>query len=443
MSAQSAQWVATARLLRRTGFGTTGPRVDAVVGQDWSRYLDALLDADPEADPGARATPMPIVPSVQPYPTAKVGEDQHDFAARAKEWNRLIAAQVDELAEWWVRRFAAVHEPIHEKLTLIWHNHFATSAAKVQFSTYMGAQNRKLRNLKLGDFRTLAYAMLTDAAMLFWLDGKDSVASSPNENLSREFMELFALGQGNGYTEADVKEGARALTGWTIAPDGRTRMVADKHDSRSKTVLGQTGNLDAAGFCDAVLKHPASAPYIASRLWQQLASDTPPSPQTLDRLVSAYGTGRNLKALTKAILLDPEFVTGSSVNNPVEWLIGVVRTLGLTLDTVELHRTAFDILTTLGQKPLYPPDVAGWPHGRAWVSTASFNSQTWAAGQLAERGDLSIIESAGKSDRIDAAGYLIGVGAWTDQTVAGIKPFIDDPRSLFVAAVNTPEYLTT
>jgi uncharacterized protein (DUF1800 family) len=307
----------------------------------------------------------------------------------------------------------------------------------------MGAQNQKLRTLKLGDFRELAYAMLTDAAMLSWLDGKDNVASSPNENLSREFMELFALGQGNGYTEADVKEGARALTGWTIAPDGQTRMVADNHDARSKIVLGETGNLDAAEFCDAVLKQPASAAHVASRLWQQLASDTPPSPQALNRLVSAYGPRRDLKALTKAVLLDPEFVTGASVISPMEWMFGVIRTLGVALDTVELQRGALDIVSNLGQKPLYPPDVSGWPYGRAWVSTASVASQTWAAGKLAKTGDLSSVEEAAEGDRIDAVGYLIGVGAWTDHTVAGLKPFVKNPEYLFTAAVNTPEYLTT
>jgi uncharacterized protein (DUF1800 family) len=410
------------------------------VAQDWSSYLDRLLDADPEADPGAQATPMPIVPSAPPYPTATAGQDQ---SVAIVNWGRLVAHQAQELAEWWVRRFAAVHEPIHEKLTLIWHNHFATSVEKVQLSTYMGAQNRKLRTLMLGDFGALAYAMLTDAAMLCWLDGGDNVAASPNENLSREFMELFVLGQGNGYTEADVREGARALTGWTVEPDGRTRVLPNRYDGRSKTVLGRTGDLDAGEFCDAVVAHPASGPYVAARLWQQLASDTPPSPPTLDRLVRAYGPGRNLKALTKAILLDPEFVTGSSVNSPVEWLLGIVRTLGLTLDTADLRRATLDMLTTLGQRPFSPPDVAGWPHGRAWVSTASITSQTWAASELAERGDISTIEDAGKDDRIDAAGYLIGVGTWTDRTAAGLKPFTNDPKKLFTAAVNTPEYLTS
>jgi uncharacterized protein (DUF1800 family) len=307
MSTQSARWIATARLLRRTGFGTSGPRVDALVGHDVGAYLDRVLASDPETDPGARATPMPDYPDVPRYP----GE-QADAAAK-DAWNQLVDGEMAELTRWWLRRMVAVEEPIHEKLTLVWHNHFATSALKTRFACYMSAQNRTLRSLKLGDFRTLGYAMLTDAAMLSWLDGKDNVAGSPNENLSREFMGLFALGHGNGYTEGDVREGARALTGWTNDLSGRTRLRDAEHDSGIKTVLGVTGQLNAAGFCDAVLNHPNSARYVASRLWRQLASDAPPEEQTLTRLVAAYGAGRDLKALTKAILTDPTFGSGSAI----------------------------------------------------------------------------------------------------------------------------------
>jgi uncharacterized protein (DUF1800 family) len=337
----------------------------------------------------------------------------------------------------------AVHEPIHEKLTLLWHNHFATSAAKVAYARYMGPQNQKLRSLKLGDFRALAYAMLTDAAMLNWLDGKDNIATSPNENLAREFMELFALGHGNGYTERDVKEGARALSGWTVNLDGATFVDGTHHDAKEKTVLGVSGNLDTAAFCDAVLDHPNSAAYVASRLWQQLASDTPPTPETLQRLVSAYGPGRDLKALTGAILTDPEFVNGASVNGPVEWLIGVVRTLGVSIESNDMAYAVNALLTGLGQRPFYPPDVSGWPRGRAWVSTASIATQTWAASELAKKADLSTIENAGADDRIDAVGYLIGIGGWTDRTAEVLKPFAKDPPLLFTAAVNSPEYLTS
>lgn len=437
MSTQSAHWIAAARLLRRTGFGVVGPAVDALVGTNWSAYLDGVLNADPEADPGALATPMPVVASAPKFPG-------NDASASAKdEYNRRTDEQMMELTRWWLTRMVAVREPIHEKLTLLWHNHFATSALKVRYATYMAAQNQKLRTLKLGDFRALAYAMLTDAATLTWLDGKDNVAASPNENLSREFMELFALGHGNGYTEADVKQGARALTGWKCDLQGNTSVRPDKHDETDKTVLDVSGNLDAGGFCDAVLRHPNSARYVSTRLWQQLASDSLPSPQTLNRLIGAYGPGRDLKALTKAILLDPEFGTGRVINTPVEWLIGVIRTLSVPVDSTEMAYAVDGLLTGLGQKPFYPPDVAGWPRGRVWVSTASTAAQLWAASELAQRGDLSTIESAGADDRIDAAGYLIGVGAWSDRTVDALKPFTSDPRRLFTAAVNTPEYLTS
>jgi uncharacterized protein (DUF1800 family) len=159
--------------------------------------------------------------------------------------------------------------------------------------------------------------------------------------------------------------------------------------------------------------------------------------------VSAYGPGRDLKALTKAILTDPEFVNGASVNGPVEWLIGVVRTLGASIESNDMAYAVNALLTGLGQRPFYPPDVSGWPRGRAWVSTASIATQTWAASELAKKGDLSTIENAGPDDRIDAVGYLIGIGAWTDRTAEVLKPFAKDPPLLFTAAVNSPEYLTS
>ncbi|BBZ10873.1 DUF1800 domain-containing protein [Mycobacterium branderi] len=438
MAGQSDRWITTARILRRAGFGVSGPTVDAVVAQDWPTYVAAALNSDPDADPGARATPMPTFA----VPRAP-GKDATKEARKAH--NRQLSEQMSELSAWWLRRMASVEQPVHEKLTLLWHNHFATSAQKVRVADYMAAQNQKLRTLKLGDFRTLAYAMLTDAAMLRWLDGQSNTAKAPNENLAREFMELFALGHGNGYTEDDVRAGARALTGWVIKPSGETSMMPKRHDNTAKTVLGATADFDAAGFCDTVLAQPKSAQYVAGRLWQQLASDEPPSHAALDRVVAAYGPGRDLKALTAAILTDDEFVGARAaiVNTPVEWLIGMVRTLRVPLDTPKRLKTVDATLKALGQRPFYPPDVGGWPHGQVWLSTASADVRFRAASNLARAGDLSTIEDTGAGDRIDAAGYLIGVGTWSDRTVAALKPLVRKPVQLLAAAVNTPEYLTS
>lgn len=438
MPGQSAQWVATARVLRRAGFGVTGPEVDAVVTRDWPAYVDAMLGANPDADPGAVATPMP---SLDPPRAPGKGATP---AAR-KQFGHQLAEQAGILSGWWVRRMVAVQQPVHEKLTLLWHNHFATSAQKVRVAAYMAAQNQKLRTLSLGDFRTLAYSMLADAAMLRWLDGQTNTAKAPNENLAREFMELFALGHGNGYTENDVRAGARALTGWVIAADGQTSLAPKRHDSTTKTLFGRTGNFDAAGFCDAVLAQPKSAEYVAGRLWQQLASDEPASPEALDRLVSAYGPGRNLRALTRAILTDNEF-TGSRaavVNTPIEWLVGVMRALRVPVSNPAQLKMAEATLRALGQRPFYPPSVGGWPHGQVWLSTASAQARLHTASRMAHAGDLSGIESTAPGDRIDAVGYLIGVGSWSDRTADALEPLVHKPPQLVAAAVSTPEYLTS
>lgn len=437
MPGESTRWISTARGLRRAGFGVTGPEVDAALARDWPSQIDTMLGANPDADPGAIATPMP---SLQ----APRAPGKGATPAARKQYNGQLSEQQRALSDWWLSRMISVRQPVGEKLTLLWHNHFATSAQKVRAAAYMAAQNQKLRTPSLGNFRALAYAMLTDAAMLRWLDGQSSTARAPNENLAREFMELFTLGHDNGYTEDDVRNGARALTGWVIGADGHTSLAPKRHDGTAKTLFGQTRDFDAAGFCDAVLAQPKSAEYVAGRLWRQLASDDPPSRPALDRLVSAYGPGRNLRALTRAILTDDEFVHGRAtvVNPPVEWLVGVMRALRVPLDP-STRKLADATLRALGQRPFYPPSVGGWPRGQVWLSTASAEARLRAAGRLAHAGDLSGVESAAVGDRIDAVGYLIGVGDWSDRSADALQPLVRNPPQLVAAAVNTPEYLAS
>ncbi|AQT81291.1 hypothetical protein B1R94_21590 [Mycolicibacterium litorale] len=439
MPGQPRQWNTTARVLRRCGFGVTGAEVDAVTTTGWQQYLASALASDPDADPGALATPMPSLDLL-----VKPRRNAVPFA-QYRQYFRDLNAQMSELSWWWLTRMVQVQEPVHEKLTLLWHNHFATSAAKVKVATYMAAQNQTLRTRKLGDFRDLAYAMLTDAATVMWLDGQTNTAAAPNENLAREFMELFALGHGNGYDEDDVRNGARALTGWVVDRDGATAFKPHRHDSTTKTVLGVTGDLGAAEFCDAVLAAPKSAEFVVGRLWRQLAIDSPPSDAVTQRLLSAYGPGRDLRALTVAVLTDREFVAAPAgiVNTPVEWLVGVLRAGKVPLDTPRLTASVTGALRTLGQRPFYPPSVGGWPHGPAWLSTSSASTRFQIAEVLARAADLSTIESAAPSDRVDAVGYLIGIGSWSDRSVAALKPSTDNPAALFVTAVNTPEYLTS
>ncbi|MGV9665557.1 DUF1800 domain-containing protein [Nocardia niigatensis] len=432
---RSAEWMATARVLRRTGFGATGPEIDAV--SDVAGYLRTALTTDPEADPGARATPMPEL-----VPPAPLGKDAP--ADARKQYQARITGQLDALTWWWLRRMAAVRVPVREKLTLLWHNHFATSAGKVRNAAEMAAQNRTLRTGGTGDFSALAYAMLTDPAMLRWLDGVANTAKAPNENLSREFMELFALGHGNGYTETDVREGARALTGWTIT-GGTAAFDARRHDPGAKTVLGMTGALDARSFCDAVLARPESARFVAGRLWQQLASDETPSDAALNRLTAAYGPGRDLSALVTAVCTDPEFTTARDtvVHGPVEWLIAAVRAFKIPLTQDAEARALAGTLRTLGQLPFYPPSVGGWPRGQGWMSSAAAQIRLTAAMDLMKKADLSPITQAGRPDRLDATAYLLGLGSWSDRSAEVLATAVDQPSRLAALAINTPEYLTS
>ncbi|ETB05211.1 hypothetical protein P863_20635, partial [Mycobacterium avium subsp. silvaticum ATCC 49884] len=165
----------------------------------------------------------------------------------------------------------------------------------------------------------------------------------------------------------------------------------------------------------------------------------------LDRLVAAYGPGRDLRALTRAILTDPEFTgaRASMVNTPIEWLIGVIRSLRVPVDDPKRLKMIDATLRTLGQRPFYPPSVGGWPSGQVWLSTASAGARLRAATELAHAGDLSGIENTPPTDRIDAVGYLIGVGAWSDRTARALQPLVGQPPRLVATAVNTPEYLTS
>ena len=440
MSTQSTEWIDAARVLRRSGFGTTGAAVDAVLKtDDLATYIDEALSVDASKDPGSAATPLPDLQIKAAKPEKKT------TTAIRKTYNKDIAERRTDLMGWWLQRLVSVEQPLVEKLTLLWHNHFATSLDKVRYPAFMAAQNEKIRSLCLGDFRDLALAMLTDGAMVRWLDGHTNRVGSPNENLAREFLELFALGHGNGYSEEDVREGARALTGWTVDDDGTTTLVGKRQDVKAKTVLDAKGNLDAVKFCDAVLSHPNSPRFVAGRLWQQLASDSKPKSATLKRLLTAYGPDRDLRMLTKAVLTDPAFFDRDTtvIIGPVEWLVGLHRAVGAPIDDSKRATRATKTLKSLGQLPFYPPSVGGWAGGQSWLSAAAAGIRLRSAAEVVRDGDISVVESASAGDRLDAVGYLLGIGAWSNGTTQALKPLRENAPALVASAANTPEYLVS
>ena len=436
MTSGSAEWVAAARLARRLGFGATGSTVDAVLREGRPAYLDRVLATDVKTDRGVLATPAPDLAFVE---RVKAGGD----AAKRQASQTQLRQERQQLVAWWLRRMSVATEPWVERRTFYWHNHFATSLAKVQQPAMMLRQNQTLRSLGGGTFHDLAHAVLTDAAMLRWLDGNKNTKAAPNENLSREFMELFALGHGDGYTEDDVKQGARALTGWVIDPDGSTSLRPTRHDDGVKTFLGVTGNLDASGFADAVLARPQSATYVLGRMWRSLVSPTPPSAATLAAVLAAYGPSRDLTAAVRSMMTSPELTSteGSQVVSPVEWAVGAVRALHVDLSDDRTVRRLATSLRTLGQLPFYPPSVGGWPGGQAWLSAASLGIRLSTGQALAAKGDLSAVEGVSQPERLAAVGHLLGIAGWSDRSAAALRPYAAKPAALVAVALNTAEYL--
>ena len=434
---QSTQWINTARLLRCGGFGTTGTDVDAALAAGGATpTTDKLVDAVFAEDTGVLATPLPNFDSTVPP----------DLPAETLALHsKRLEQQRRELSSWWLRRMMAVENPLAEKLTFLWHNHFATSIDGVRSAQLMAVQNQTIRDNCLGNFRVLAREMLTDGAMIRWLNGDSNAAKSPNENLAREFMELFALGHGGGYTEIDVREGARALTGWVLNSHDEVEFRPRRHDGTYKKILGVAGNHDTSAFCDIVLQQPSSAEFIVRRLWHQLASDNPPEAVTSETLLNAYGASCDLKALTKSILNSHQFKAerGSLVSSPVNWLVGLLRTLNVSIGDTKLISSFTADLKALGQLPFHPPSVGGWPRGKAWLSTSAAEMRFRAVAKAAKYGDISAVEEVPTSERLEAVAYQLGIGHWSDQTAKALAPVRSDPMMLVIAAANTPEYLTT
>ncbi|MBN9098581.1 MULTISPECIES: DUF1800 domain-containing protein [unclassified Pseudonocardia] len=419
------------RLLQRVGLGPRPGELARATTGGFDATLAALTAPGPDA--GATATPPPAFPA-PPAPAART-----DVAAR-KAREQAEAAQARTLVVWWLDRMAAADAPYPERMTWFWHGHFATSVQKVKSAALMYGQNATQRRLGGGDFRALARAMIVDPAMLVWLDGTGNRVGKPNENLAREFMELFTLGVGN-YTETDVREAARALTGWRIDAGGDTSSVnARNHDPGPETVLGTTGAYDADGLVDLLVTRPASPRFVAGRIWTRFVSDTPPDPATMDTLVAAYGANHDVTAVLRAAVTAPAFRDPASVlvRQPVEWLVAALRALKLPASKVAPAALRAG-LTGLGQTPFHPPNVGGWPAGTPWLTTAAALARLKLAQALVAAADLSPVTDVAAGSRVEATAALLGLPAFTSRTAAALAPLAGTPPQLVAAALASPE----
>lgn len=420
-----------AHLLRRTGFGPTAAEVDAATTKGYAAVVDDLVDfASP--DPVDTVPPPTFGPN---QPAAQQGLTVEQRQAIHKR----RGADLTALQLWWLERMAKTTHPLREKLTFLWHGHFATSYDKVQNPEHMLRQNQIFRTRGNGDFEVLTQAVAKDPAMMQWLDTAQDKKAHPNENFARELMELFTLGIGS-YSEDDVREAARAFTGWYI--DRKTDAWAinpRQHDTGPKTVIGQTGDWGGEDVIHMLVNSQASASFIVSRLWSHLAYPVSPIDPVVGDLAPAYARDKDIGRLLRAVLLHPGFTSPAArtglVKQPVEWVVGALRALGLPAD----DQRVLGALTQLGQVPLRPPSVGGWPQNDYWITTASSLARLTFASAIASRADLSAIAGVPAAQRPDAAAHLLSV-TWSDTTAKGLAQ-ASDPVELVALALVAPEFV--
>ncbi|MBA4062743.1 MAG: DUF1800 domain-containing protein [Isosphaera sp.] len=375
-------------LHRRAGFGATAADLAAGVADGHEKTLDRVLAGRPEDDDFLRTS---------------------EFMAGERSMPQ--GAPQGRLSAWWLDRMLKTAHPLREKLALFWHNHFATSNAKVQNARFMLGQYRLVREHALGSFRLLLTGMGTDPAMMAWLDTTGSTKGNPNENYARELMELFSLGIGN-YAEQDIREAARAFTGYEVQ-NGKGVLNTRQHDATDKTVFGKTGRFKGEDVTKLCLDKDACPRFVVRKLYAFLVSenDHPPA-ELIDPLARQYrdtdfDTGKLVATILRSRLFFAPAAYRAKIKSPVEFACGIVRGLGGVAGALPLA----EALEGLGQVLFAPPSVKGWDGGPAWL-----NAQT-----LLARNNLALALTSGEDPRFgtrcDPAAAAAKAGAKSDAEV--------------------------
>ena len=379
-----------AHLLERAGFGGTPAEVARLAAMSSRQAVQTLVRYRQIANPLPPFDPSGVHDAgLEPFATSRpaatnqardTGEAlgvkvkpggnrrMQQVADRFLYWLRASRLETHRLAYWWATRMLTTQRPLEEKMTLFWHGHFATSEEKVRDYRKMQKQNELFRAQATGNFRTLLIAAAQDPAMLAYLDAAVNVKGAPNENFAREIMELFTMGVGN-YTEQDIREAARAFTGWNYA--GLEFVVNPaQHDNADKTLLGRKGNFDGVQVIDILLSQPVTAEFVAGKLYRYFVREelSAPLQARLGEVLRAskYEIAPFLETLFNSRDFYSDASVATRIKPPVELVISSYRKMGLT--TVPGIPDFNDLTESLGQKLLFPPNVAGWAHGKSWIT---------------------------------------------------------------------------
>jgi len=392
----------------------------------------ALILTVPATDSGVVTLSAPVLNDLGPPPAS--GSSQYAAYASA------VATQNKQLMYWWLDRMVLSQNPLPERMTWFWHGHWATSLGKVRYALPTYQQNQTFRRYALANFSDMANAMVLDGALLLWLDANLNVKKAPNENLAREFMELFTLGVGN-FTESDVRAVAKGFTGYRVVPSsGVVSLSPLLHESSTIQFLGTTGSFDATSIATYIVSLAACEAFIAARLWFRFFDSANPQPDT--SIANAFATRDTAGAVNAMVhhpaLADPRHAQAKS---PVEWFVGACRALGLQPSRLSGRDFILNALGNLAQVPFYPPNVGGWPDGQGWLNTASAQYRLALTHFVVAQGSLAPVESLSPRARPDGLAMWLGVDVWSWRTLQVLEAVQDDPVTLTTLALNAPEYV--
>jgi hypothetical protein len=391
-SSEPFDHVRAGHLLQRAGFGGTPEEIQRVMKLGPQRAVDEMMSfPDAPVDEQGKGE-GPDLSAIDGYPKNFTeirklyqGKTQQERQQIRQELMRANQQAVGATMHWWLKRMGGGQFPLHEKLVLFWHGHFTTSARDERSASLIWQQNELHREMAAGNFRQYVRRISRDPAMLDYLNNSQNRKQHPNENYARELMELFTLGR-DQYTEDDIKEAARAFTGWAHDGDDFAFRRFD-HDEGVKTFMGKRGNFDGDDVIEIILQNKACAPYICSRLWNHFAYEPAESDGAL--MESLGGLLREseweMRPVIRTLLTSRGFYSdkaiGTQIKSPIQLVVGTVRLLGQEMPQM---RVLLGQLNQMGQVPLAPPNVKGWPGGRLWINTSTlfvrYNTGVFLAG---------------------------------------------------------------
>lgn len=386
-----------AHLLNRGGFGGSPQEIRKFHALGREKAVESLLSPDEAADSfkkpewsGKEQQALELTErEKQRRQLRRKGRTESaeaaDMALREfrRQFQRENRRRVAEIQGWWFRRMLVGKAPLREKMTLFWHDHFATSAQKVNQPALLLQQNEIFRAHAFGSFKDLTLQIVTDPAMMLYLDTQNSRKGMPNENFAREVLELFTLGEGN-YSEQDIREAARAFTGYRVNRySGEVSHMPRQWDDTEKVIFGKKGKFRGEDVVDLIFSEKDPSKFLTAKIWEFFVHETPKE-QTVSTLAMGFReSGYQVKSLLHEIFLSKEFYSAEAMRTqikcPVQYLIALMKQLEIKQPPFGFPLTAQQ---QLGQTLFMPPNVAGWDWGQAWINTNTLLTRYNLAGFL-------------------------------------------------------------